>query len=211
MGERAMTYKLYGYAGSGSAPVELALIAAGIAHRLVELDPKAGDLASTAYLSVNPRGQVPALVLPDGSVVTELPAILTHLADANPGSGLAPPPGTSARAQHDRWLAFTHANIYEAVLRIYYSDRYTTDPTGASGIREAAQAYVMRHLALLDAIVTEGPFLLGPAPMGVDFLIWVLLSWLDRDQVAACAPRLLALADRITADSRLAATAARHL
>jgi glutathione S-transferase len=204
-------YRLYGYPGSGSATVELALAAGKIAHDIVDLDPEAGDLSSPAFLAINPRGQVPALCLPDGSVVTELPAILTHLADANPDSGLAPPAGTSARAQHDRWLAFTHANIYEAMLRMYYSARYTTDPTGGPGIKAAAEAYAMRHLAMLDDVVKDGPFLLGPAPTGVDFLIWVILSWLDTDRVAGCAPRLLRLADALTTDGRLAAVATRHL
>lgn len=204
-------YRLYGYPQSGSAAVELALVAGGIAHEVVVLDPEAGDLSSPAFLAINPRGQVPALCLPDGSVVTELPAILTHLADANPESGLAPPAGTSARAQHDRWLAFTHANIYEGVLRMFYTGRYTTDPAGIPGIEAAAEAYVLRHLGMLDAVVRQGPYLLGPAPMGVDFLIWVVLSWLDREKVERSAPRLLALADAVTADSRLSEVAARNL
>lgn len=204
-------YRLYGYAGSGSAAVELALAAGGIAHERVDLDPEAGDLKSPAFLALNPRGQVPALALPDGSVVTEIPAILSHLADANPDSGLAPPPGSSLRAQHDRWMAFTHANIYEAVLRVYYTDRYTTDPAGVPGIKAAAEAYVLRHLELLEEAMGQGPFLLGPGPMGVDCLIWVILTWLDRDQITAAAPRLLAMSDRLTATPHLAATAARHL
>ncbi len=205
------SYRLYGYAGSGSAAVELALVAGGIAHERVELDPAAGDLTSPAFLAINPRGQVPALVLPDGSVVTELPAILSHLADANPDSHLAPPPGSPLRAQHDRWMAFTHANVYEAVLRMFYTERYTTDPVGVPGIKAAAEAYVLRHLALLGDAIGEGPFLLGSKPMGVDFLLWVILTWLDRDQVATAAPSLLKIADALTSAPHLAETAARHL
>jgi GST-like protein len=205
------TYRLYGYPQSGSAVVELALVAGGIAHQLVDLDPEAGDLTAAAFLKINPRGQVPVLCLPDGSAVTELPAILNHLADAHPGCGLAPPPGTAARAQHDRWLAFVHANVYEGVLRMFYTERYTTDPDGVPGVRAAAEAYVHHHLGLLAAVVGEGPFLLGPAPMGVDYLITVILSWLDRDNVAGTAPRLLALADAVKATPSLAAVAARNL
>ena len=204
-------YRLYGYPQSGSAVVELALVAGGIAHELVELDPEAGALSSAAFLKINPRGQVPVLCLPDGSAVTELPAILNHLADAHPGCGLAPPPGTAARAQHDRWLAFVHANVYEGVLRFFYTERYTTDPAGVPGVREAAEAYVLRHLEQLNAVVGEGPFLFGPAPMGVDYLITVILSWLDQDKVARAAPCLLALAEAVKADPRLVAVAARKL
>lgn len=207
-------YVLHGYPESGSAAVEVALALGGIAHDLRDLDPGAGDLTRPDFLALNPRGQVPVLVLPDGSpnksVVTEIPAILLHLADAHPGSGLAPPPGSPARAQHDRWLAFTHANLYEGVLRLFYADRYTTDPQGADGVRAAAEGYLRRHLAILEGVMADGPFLLGPQPMAVDCLIWIILSWLGPETKAAT-PRLTALADAMAADPRLSAAMARHL
>jgi glutathione S-transferase len=152
---------------------------------------------------------VPVLVLPDGSVVTEIPAILLHLADAHPESGLAPAPGSSARARHDRWLAFAHANLYEGVLRSYYAERYTTDPEGAEGVRAAAEAYVLRHLALLEGATAGGPFLLGPRLMAVDCMLWVILSWLSPQDVART-PRLAALAKAVASDPRTRAVAARH-
>lgn len=202
-------YTLYGYPGSGSAAVEVALALCGIPHEVRDMDPEAGDLSHPDFLGLNPRGQVPVLVLPDGSVVTEIPAILVHLADAHPASGLAPPPGTALRAQHDRWLAFTHANLYEGVLRLFYSDRYTTDPECAGGVRAAADAYVRRHLELLDKVMTEGPFLLGARPMAVDCLIWIIVQWLEPAQIAG-APRIAALAQALAADARVTAVAGRH-
>lgn len=204
-------YTLFGYPGSGSAAVELALTAGGIAHEVRSLDPDAGDLTSAAFLAVNPRGQVPALRLPDGSVVTEIPAILNHLADAHPHSGLAPPPGSPARAQHDRWLSFVHVNVYEAALRVFYAGRYTTDPAGAEGVRDAALAYLLRHLALLEGALGEGPFMLGQAPMAVDHVLWTVASWLDPGTVATAAPRIQSLVDAVAADVRLGPVIARHL
>ena len=93
-------YILYGYPASGSGAVEVALVAANIPFEMKDLDPDAGELESEAFLAINPRGQVPTLIHPDGSVITEVPAILLHLADAHPGCGLAPQSGSSARAQH---------------------------------------------------------------------------------------------------------------
>jgi glutathione S-transferase/GST-like protein len=203
-------YVLHGYPRSGSGAVEVALAAGSIPHEIRDLVPEAGDLSHPDFLALNPRGQVPVLVLPDGSVVTEIPAILLHLADADPDSGLAPPPGSALRAQHDRWLAFTHANVYEGVLRLFYSDRYTTDPAGGEAVRAAAEAYVLRHLEMLENVIGEGPFLLGRKPMAVDCLIWILASWLDPDQKTAM-PRIVALADAIAADPRMSAAARRHI
>ena len=202
-------YVLYGYPQSGSAPIEAALVLAGADFTCHDLDPESG-LKAADFLAVNPRGQVPALVLPDGTVVTEVPAILSHLADAHPGSGLAPAPGSSARAVHDRWMAFTHANLYEAVLRVYYTDRYTTDPAGVAGLRAAAEAYVARHFALLQDAMGDGPFLLGPRSMAVDLVIWILVSWTGLDTVRASAPRIADLAEAVGALPALSGVMARQ-
>jgi|GEM_PF-2149897 len=71
---------------------------------------------------------------------------------------------------------------------MFCTERYTTDASGVPGILAAAESCVLRHLGMLDDAVQEGPILLGPAPMDADFLISVLLSWLDRDKIASWAP-----------------------
>ncbi len=204
-------YVLYGYPESGSACVEVAMVEAGIPFEVKDLDEDAGELKGADYLALNPRGQVPALVHPDGSVITEVPAILLHLADAHPGCGLAPPPGTSARAQHDRWLAFAHANCYEAILRYFYSDRYTSDPAQADKVSEAALAYLIRHFNLLADAIEDGPFVFGDAPMAVDFVIWVMTTWLEEDEKAGLDPKITRLAETLATRPKLAAAVARHM
>ena len=53
------------------------------------------------FRAFSPAGQVPVLIHPDGTVITESPAILTHIADSFPAARLIPAPGSSARAFHD--------------------------------------------------------------------------------------------------------------
>ncbi|MDF1670098.1 MAG: glutathione S-transferase family protein [Roseovarius sp.] len=203
-------YVLYGYAQSGSAVIEAALVDAGIAFEFKNLNNDKGDLQGAAYRALNPRQQVPALMHPDGSVITEIPAILNHLADAFPDSGLAPTPGSSARAQHDRWLAFLHANIYEAVLRVYYSERYTDDLAGTDGIRRAAKAYIIRHFSLFGDAISQGPFLFGDHPTGVDYLAWVLTTWMDPELMASANPQVASLGRAMAARPKLADVVARN-
>ena len=71
-------------------------------------------LKAPAFLAVNPMGKVPALRHGD-HVVTEGAAICAYLADAFPGAGLAPPPGSVERAAYYRWLFFA-AGPLEAAL-----------------------------------------------------------------------------------------------
>lgn len=201
-------YVLYGYPESGSAAIELALVEAGIPFEMKDLDPD--GLQDEDFLAINPRGQVPALIHPDGSVITEVPAILAHLADAHPASGLVPSPGSSARAQHDRWLAFVHANCYEGVLRLFYSARYTTDPAASASVSQAALAYLIRHFNLLAEAVEPDPFTFGEKPMGVDFLIWAITTWLVDEDTSELDPRIHRLSAALAERPRLKEAVARN-
>ncbi|WP_371225681.1 glutathione S-transferase family protein [Roseovarius sp. 2305UL8-3] len=190
-------YTVYGYRESGSAAIEVALVAANIPFTFHDLDAENGALETVEFRTINPRGQVPAVMHPDGSIITEVPAILNHFADAFPESGLAPAPGSSARAQHDRWLAFLHANVYEAVLRYFYTDRYTDDSASVPAVQSAAKSYISRHLALFGDAIAKGPFLFGDQPYNVDYLAWTLTTWLDPELVQSSSPAVARLAQAL--------------
>ena len=128
-------YNLYGCNGTGSASVEAALALSGAEYAIVPIDTSKGEHLSPDFTAINPRQQVPALALPDGSLMTEGSAMMQHIADAFPAAGLAPQPGTPERAQHDRWLVFMAVNIYEGELRKAYAERYTDNAEGVEGGR----------------------------------------------------------------------------
>jgi GST-like protein len=54
--------------------------------------PEAGDMCDAEMARVNPMQQVPALILPNGELMTESAAILIHLADSHPAARLSPAP-----------------------------------------------------------------------------------------------------------------------
>src|SRR5262245_20550212 len=112
-GEYGMTYTLYSHDGSGGFAVEAALVKAGASHKLVSVDTGKGEQNKPEFVAINPMRQVPALTLPDGTVMTESAAIVVHLAHAFPDKGLAPKPATPAHARFLRWMFFMAANLYE--------------------------------------------------------------------------------------------------
>lgn len=186
--------------------IEAALAEAGVAHEFVPVSRATDATKSAAFTAINPRQQLPVLVTPDGTVITEGPAILAHIADAHPEAGLIPTPGGSARAIHDRWTAFFHANVYEAMLRELAPARYTTDPAGAAGIKAAAIAYTQRHFEIFEAQLGQGPYLLGDRLQMFDIYLWMLCYWVDPDWLAAACPKIRRL--QLTASARPALSAA---
>ncbi|MDF2116477.1 maleylacetoacetate isomerase [Roseiarcaceae bacterium H3SJ34-1] len=62
----------------------------GLAYREFFLDLNKGEHWSADYLRVNPQALVPALVLPDGGVVTQSMAIIEYLDEMHPEPALLP-------------------------------------------------------------------------------------------------------------------------
>ena len=91
---------LYYIQGSCALAPHIVAIEAGIPVQAIEVDfPTKTIVPSGAdYLSVNPKGYVPALELDDGEVLTEAPVVVQYLADLKPEAKLAPANGTLARA-----------------------------------------------------------------------------------------------------------------
>jgi glutathione S-transferase len=206
----ASMYRLYGSQGSGSVSVEAALAEAGAEYEVVPTTTAEGRHLTEEFRRINPRQQVPALRLPDGSAMSEGAAMMLHLADAFPAAKLAPAPGSSARAQHDRWLIFMAVNIYEGSLREAYAHRYTDDPNGADRIVSNARAYQKRHFEILEATIGSGPYLAGDTLTMSDIYLWMLANWVDQNWLLAHCPKVTALAAAVRARPRIAPIHAAH-
>ena len=202
-----MTYRLYNRVGSGGFVAEAALALAGAQYELQELDSKPGTPLPESFRDINPWGQVPTLVLPDGSVMTETAAILIHIAACHPDKKLAPLPGTPAHAAFLRWMIFTNVNVYEAVLRRSYPFRYTTDPDAHDATRDAAVARMGEALAVLEAAIEPGPFLLGETMSLAAVYVAMLFIWF---RGAIDAPRLTSLTDGVRRHPTVAPIWRRH-
>jgi len=203
-------YTLYGFKLTGSCAIEAALAEAGVDHDFVAVNTKLGETRTEAFRRINPRQQVPVLTLPDGTTVTEGPAILTHIADAHPATGLSPPPGTSQRARHDRWLAFFHVNIYEGELRQLFPQRYVDDPACADASKRAADAYVERHFRIFEEEICEAPYFFGGTLTILDIYVWMLAQWMPMDWMKANCPRVAGLSEAVAGRPLIAPVHARH-
>ncbi len=183
-------YKIYGWKLTGSLATEAALKEAGASYEIVPVNIRAGEQHQEEYGRINPRRQVPALALPDGSIMTEGAAILLHIADAHPQSRLAPPPGSSERAQHDRWLFFFAVNVYEGELRKGVPQNYISSADCVEAVKAAADIYVERHYRIFEEALGDGPYTFGDSFTVLDIYIWMLAQWMPPDWLAEVCPKI---------------------
>jgi glutathione S-transferase len=183
-------YRLYGRVNAGSLAPQILLEEIGAPYELLWAGKSPAELA--AFRRINPSGKVPALVLPDGTAVSESAAILIHLTNAHPTVDLAPVAGSTAHARFLQWMVFLSANVYEAALRYYYSERYSTaGAAAAADIKAQALLDYARHLELIHGLLS--PYVLGQKLSAADPYLHMLAGWYP-DDAAALATRLPKLA-----------------
>jgi GST-like protein len=203
---------LYGSRGSGSAAVEMALLHCGLSYRVERASTWEADSAQTALKAVNPLGQIPALVLEDGAVMTESAAILIHLGLAHPERHLLPK-DPAARAQAIRGLVFIAANCYAAVSIIDYPERWSQpcDKDAAVHLRAGSRARLHHHWDLFADQFVGTPFLNGSAPGALDYLAAVVSRWSGtRAHLQRTRPALVDTLERVQAHALTAGVFAHH-
>ncbi len=207
-------YTLYGARGSGAAAVEAALEIAGAPYRFVETASWTPNAAFEELLKLNPLGQVPTLVLEDGSAMSESAAILIHLGERHPDSGLMPR-DASARAQLIRGLVFIAANCYAAISIIDYPERWCADADADEAVKEriraGTRARLHRHWEMFADVFPARPQLSGATVGALDLLAAVVSKWSgSRKHLQQQRPDFHAALLRTEAHPKVAAVFARH-
>ena len=206
-------YTLYGTRGSGSASVEAALEVCGLPYRIVRASTWEDDSARDELRRVNPMQQIPTLVLPDGTVMSESAAILAYLGLEAAAPGVLMPRDAAGRAKALRGLVFIAANCYSAISVIDYPERWTTDTDKErlDAIRAGTRARLHRHWEVFADTFDGEPFLNGDAPGALDILAAVVSKWSGaRAHLKANRPAFSELLARIEAHERIAPTFAKH-
>jgi GST-like protein len=213
----ASGYVLYGSRNSGSSAVEAALEIARAPYRIVDAASWDKKSARAQLKRVNPLMQIPTLVTPDGTVLTESAAILIHLALVHPRARLLPR-DAAQRAQALRALVFVAANCYAAIGIIDYPARWhgkgdeAADERLRAGTRKRLHKLWELFADIFAASAKKDGFLFGAErPGAADLLAAVVSRWSGaRKHLARRRPDFHALLERIEAHPKVAAVFERH-
>lgn len=204
-------YTLYGAPGSGAVPVHAALTLLGADVRTVDMAPWESEAERERVAGINPMRQVPALLTPEGELLTESAAILIWLADRHPQARLAPLPDDPLRGQFLRWMVFIPASIYSMLWLRDAPRRMAADDAGDAVVRERSAERIAQCWHTMDEQVRQQlpagtPWLLGERLSVLDLYVTVVSRWTPgRKRFYREAPRLAEVVRRVDAEPRLAA------
>lgn len=199
--------KLYFAPGTCSFSPHIVAREAGIALDLMRVDISSLPRRTAGgddYAAVNPNLYVPALELDDGSVLTEGLAIVLHLADLKPGSGLAPAEGTRERRELVSWLTFIATELHKGFSPWLFHAEY------GAAVHDIARQRLAPRLAHVENQLADGrPFLLGQTFTVADAYLFTIVGWSTFTKVdLASYPNLRAYLARVGSRASVAAARA---
>lgn len=189
--------KLYYSPGACSLSPHIALLEAGIPHELVKVDLKTKKLENGGdFLKVNPKGQVPTLVLDNGEQLTEGPVIVQAIADNAADKKLAPAAGVSERYRLQEWLNFVTSELHKNFSPLF-------QPVLSDDTKAFFRNRLLDKFKYVDAKLAGKDYLMGNFSVA-DGYLYVMLRWGDALKLDLASLRnLAAYKARMTARPRV--------
>jgi len=186
--------KLYFAPGACSLSPHIVARETGLPIDLEQVDNREKKTkAGKDYWSVNPKGQVPALQLDNGEMLTEGPVIVQYLADQKPGAGLVPPAGSMDRYRVQEWLNFITSELHKSFGPVFR-------PTTPDAYKVISKENIGKRFDWLDKQLKGRSYLMGDKFTVADAYLFTVLRWSSRIDIDVGKwPNLKAYMDRVAA------------
>ena len=193
---------IYGFPLGSSMGLVAALEWLGKPYRLCRVD-MLGEMREPAYARINARHETPALITDQGRVLTETMAIAHWLAARDDERRISPDPLSPEGDRMRQTMAFINTGFTGAFTPLWVAlEMDPPRPALQASLREFGKEAVIERHDKLEAMVGEGPYLVGDRPTLADALFVGIARWLEFHEVAepVCWPKLAALRARLEAD-----------
>jgi len=174
-----MGLTLYCAPGSCSVAAQIALEETAVDFDLVCLDLAAAEQRKPAFLAVNPRGRVPALVA-DGTAITENIAILTYVAHRFPEAELLPFADLKLLARAFELMSWFASGVHVSFAQIFRSERFADDEATKRHLKSDGRQRVLLAYTELEALARAGEWMLGRSYSVVDPYALAFWRWGSR-------------------------------
>lgn len=191
--------KLYYALNTCALASHIALEEAAAPYQAVRLNFQANEQNSPDYLTVNPKGRVPALVT-DRGVITETPAILVFIAQIFPQAGLAPLADSFEFARVQSFNSYLCSTVHVAHAHGRRGKRWADDPSSLSDMQRKVPETMAACFDLIEREMLSGPWVTGSTYTICDPYLFTIARWLEGDKVdIARFPKVQAHFERMTA------------
>jgi glutathione S-transferase len=186
--------KLYYSPGACSLSPHIALLEAGLPYDLVKVDLRAKKLENgDDYLKVNPKGQVPALALDNGELVTEGPVIVQMIADKASAKNLAPARDSAERYKLLEWLNFITGELHKNFSPLF-------NPAIPDEVKNFFKDRIMGKFKYIDSQLAGHDYLMGKQFTVADGYLYTMLRWADGNKLDLSGLKnLMTYKDRVAA------------
>ncbi len=173
---------LYITPGTCSRASHIALAESGLDYQVSLIRFAEGEQRSPAYLKVNPKGRVPALVT-DKGVLTETVALLPYIAQLVPEKNLAPLDDPFLFAKMQAFNAYLSSTVHINHAHGRRGARWADNPASHADMIAKVPQTMRDSFALIENDLVEGQFVLGETFSVADAYLFVMTGWLESDHV----------------------------
>ena len=173
--------KLFYDPNACSMAPHIALAEAGASFEAARLDLRAGDQRKPDYLAVNPKGRVPALVIPRG-ILTENPVILGWIAQTYPDARLKPDGDFFAFSEMQSFNLYLATTVHVAFAHLFRAERWADSDVAKDEMRAKVPAALAQVFRLIEERLSDGRrWVCGSQYTVADPYLYVFARWLERD------------------------------
>ncbi|HCB2205152.1 glutathione transferase GstA [Citrobacter farmeri] len=122
------------------------------------------------FFAVNPKGQVPALLLDDGTLLTEGVAIMQYLADSVPDRQLLAPVSSISRYKTLEWLNYIATELHKGFTPLFRPDT-------PEEYKPTVRALLEKKMQYVDGSLKEGQWICGSRFTIADAYLFTVLRW----------------------------------
>ena len=163
---------LYYSPGACSQAPHILLHETGLAHDAVKVNLKSKTLEDgSSYLTINPKGAVPALMVDNGEVLTENAVVLQFLGD-RAGSEVLPPLGDFRRYRVLEMVNFITTELHKSFAPLF-------NAAAGDETKKFFREQIAKKLDYAEERLGPGPFLMGDTLTLPDPYLFVITGWAD--------------------------------
>jgi glutathione S-transferase len=177
-----MTTTLYFAPGACSFVPHVMLELAGKPYETTMVKLHKGEQQSEQYLAINPRGQVPVLVLSEegkpSTVISQIVAIVNFLHETNPSAGILPSEPLK-KANALQTFAWMNNTVHTTFTHVFMPAKFSDDAACQAQISQYNQGVYLKLIQELNALVQNKTtaYLTGDTLGALDAYSLTLTRW----------------------------------